>query len=192
MSTRPPSALPGTRTTASPAPPWPPAGLGRRAGAIASIGLVLLLVAACARPLAVPERELTLRVKLPLTAATREAVVLFIAAGGRRVDGGGTLVQPPSAVEGEFGALLDALRDTATLRFDGIASRVRTLIPSAEREAPVIDATEEFPDEVGRVGFLLRNFWFVFYAQKETEAGPLPASEWRVDRLAIFRDRPPT
>jgi hypothetical protein len=130
-------------------------------------------------------------VALPLTTETREQVMLFIAAGGRLGDGG-TLVQPLPVVETEFGALLDALRDAATLRFDEIDGRVRQLIPAAERKRLVIDATEEYPDEVGRIGYLVRNFWFVFYAQKESADGPLPAREWRLSRMAVFRDRPPT
>src|SRR5262249_10724911 len=145
---------------------------------------------ACARPLAVPERQITVRVALPLTAESREAVLQFIAAGGRLGDGG-TLVQPLPAVEAEFGAWLDAFPDTAALRFDELDGRVRQLVPTVERQRLVIDATEEFPDEVGRVGYLVRNFWFVFYAQKETDDGPLPAREWRLARLVIFRDRPP-
>jgi hypothetical protein len=189
-----PTLPPATRrakTIASPKPPGPPAGARWPRGAPASIWLVALLVVACVRPLAVPERQITLRVALPLTTTSREQVVLFIAAGGRLGDGS-TLVRPLPAVEAEFAALLDALRDAATLRFDEIEGRIRQLIPATEQKRPVIDATEEYPDEVGRVGYLLRNFWFVFYAQKESEAGPLPAREWRLTRLAVFRDRPPT
>jgi hypothetical protein len=118
-------------------------------------------------------------------------VVLFIAAGGRLGDGG-TLVQPLPAVEAEFGALLDALRGSAPLRFAEIDGRVRQWMPGAERQQPVIDATEEFPDEAGRVGYLFRNFWFVFYARKETQAGPLPGQEWPLARLVVFRAGPPT
>jgi hypothetical protein len=183
--------LPRAATSARREPRCPPGG-GRRHGAAASVWLAVLFVAACApvRPAAVPERQLALRVALPLTAAAREEVVRFIAAGGRLGEDG-TAERLPAAVEAEFGALLDALRNDAVLRFDQLEGRIRQLIPAAERKTPVIDATEEYPDEVGRVGYLLGNFWFVFYAQKEDAAGPLPASQWRFVRLAVFRDRPP-
>ena len=164
-------------------------GFRWRRGAPAFTWLAVLLVAACVRPLAVPERQITLRVALPLSASSRAQVVLFIAAGGRLGDGG-TVVQPLPAVEAEFGALLDALGGAATLRFDEVEGRIQPLIPAAERKRLVIDATEEFPDEVGRVGYLVRNFWFVFYAQKESAGDPLPAHEWRLSRVAVFRDRP--
>jgi hypothetical protein len=168
-----------------------PAGTRWQRLAPASIWLVALLVTACAGPLAVPERQLTLRVDLPLTPNARERVVLFIAAGGRLGDGG-TLVQPIPAVEAEFGSVLDVLGGAAALRLDEFEGRLRQAIPAAEQSRLVIDATEEYPDEVGRVAYLLRNFWFVFYAQKESDAGPLPAREWRLTRLAVFRDRSPT
>ena len=191
MPTCSPPTLPRADTPARPEPRCPP-GRARRRGAPASVWLAVLLVAACThvRPPAVPERQLALRVALPLTAVAREEVVRFIAAGGRLGEDG-TAERLPAAVEAEFGALLDALRDTTALRFDQLEGRIRQVIAAAERKTPVIDATEEYPDEVGRVGYLLGNFWFVFYAKKEDAAGPLPASQWRFTRLAVFRDRPP-
>jgi hypothetical protein len=191
MSTGSPPTLPRADTSACPELRCPP-GRPCRRGAPAAVWLAVLLVAACThvRAPAVPERQLALRVALPLTAVAREEAVRFISAGGR-LGKDGTAERLPAAVEVEFGALLDALRDAAALRFDQLEGRVRRLIPAAERKTPVIDATEEYPDEVGRVGYLLGNFWFVFYAQKEDAAGPLPATQWRFTRLVIFRDRPP-
>lgn len=155
--------------------------------------ITLFIVAACApvRPLAVREHQLTLRVALPLDEGGRGQIVEFIAASGRR-DGGGTVVVPMQAVEKEFGRLLDLLKDPQNLRVPAFEQRLTRVIPPGGKETPVIDATEEYPDEVGRVAYLLQNFWFVFYAQRESQAGDaLPPEEWVFTRVAIFRDRPP-
>jgi len=157
------------------------------------IVFLLLTAAACtsSRPLAVREQQLSLRLMLPLNDGTREKTVDFIAAGGRRSNGG-TVTTPIQAVEKDFGKLLDMLKDTQNLRFSEFEQRFSPMITPNNREKPVIDAMEQYPDDLGRVGYLLQNFWFVFYAKKESPDGdPIPVKEWYFDRLVIFRDQPP-
>ena len=159
----------------------------------ASVVLFLLLVVACAapRPLAVPERNLALQENLPFDQQARDRIVRFIAAGGQQREGE-TAAEPLQAVERDFGKLLDRLTGSQGLRFIEIEQRLFPSIPLGDRTAPVIDAREQFPDEVGRVAYLLRDFWFVFYAQKESAEGdPLPAAQWTVKRIVVFRDRHP-
>lgn len=155
--------------------------------------LLLLLTVACAapRPLAVPEQILALREDLPLNDVKRESIVKFIAAGGQQRDDG-TVAMPIPAVEKDFGKLLDLLKDPQNLRFSRFAQRLSPTVPLGDPEAPVIDAREQYPDELGRVAFLMHNFWFVFYAQKESSGGdPLPVEEWTFRKVVVFRDRPP-
>lgn len=158
-----------------------------------SVILLLLLFVACAapRPLAVPEQILALRTKLPLNAVTRKAVVTFIAAGGQQRDGG-TAATPIPAVERDFGKLLVFLTNAQNLRFTDFEKRLSSAVPLDDREMPVIDARESDPDDLGRVAFLVHNFWFVFYADKESAEGdPLPAEKWTFNKVVVFRDRPP-
>lgn len=155
--------------------------------------LLLFLVVACAapRPLAVPEHILALREDLPLNDVTRARVVHFIAAGGQQREGG-TAATPIPAVERDFGKVLDLLKEPHNLRFNDFERHLSAAGPLGDRQKPIIDAREEYPDELGRVAYLLRNFWFVLYAQKESPEGdPLPAEQWTFNRLTIFRDRPP-
>jgi hypothetical protein len=141
--------------------------------------------------LAVPEQILALQEDLPLDQGKRDRIVRFIAAGGQQREGG-TAAEPLQAVERDFGAFLDRLKDSPSLRFLEIEQRLSPPIPLGGRTAPVIDAREQYPDEVGRVAYLLHGFWFVFYARKESPAGdPLPDAQWTVRRIVVFRDRPP-
>lgn len=155
--------------------------------------VLLLLIVACAgpRPLAVPERVLALRQDLPLDAVKRETVVSFIAAGGQ-LEEGSTVAVPIQAVEQDFGKVLDLLSDPQNLRFRDFEQRLSAVVPFDNRGMPVIDASEQYPDELGRVAYLLKNFWFAFYAQKESPEGdPLPGGQWTFKTVVLFRDRPP-
>jgi hypothetical protein len=155
--------------------------------------VLLLIVVACAaqRPLAVPEQILALREDLPLNDVTRERIVKFIAQGGQLREGS-TAATPVPAVEKDFGKFLDLLKDPQNLRFSDFAQRLSPTVSLGDREVPVIDARQEQPDELGRVAYLLQNFWFVFYAQKESPEGdPLPSEKWTVKSITVFRDRPP-
>lgn len=159
----------------------------------ASLVLVLLLIVACAapRPLAVPEQILTLREDLPLGDSTRARVVHFIAAGGQQREEG-TVATPIPVVERDFGTFLDLLRKPQNLRFIDFEQRLSAAVRLEGREFPVIDARRRHPDELGRVAYLLHNFWFVFYAHKESPEGdPLSAEMWTFDKMVVFRDRPP-
>jgi hypothetical protein len=165
---------------------------GQRLSRTGSVVCLLLMVAACGapRPLAVPEQILALRTDLPLDDVRRKDIVQFIAAGGRRT-GGDTAATPIPAVEKDFGTWLDLLKDPRNLAFSGFASRLSSTVPLGDPEAPVIDAREEYPDELGRVAFLVHNFWFVLYASKESPEGdPLPVEAWTFTKMAVFRDRP--
>lgn len=168
--------------------------MGRRVllGQSFAVFLLILLVACTApRPLAVPEQLLAIREDLPLNDMTRERIVRFIAAGGQQQDGG-TAAIPIPAVERDFGKLLDLLKDAQNLRFSGFEKRLASTVPLDDREMPVIDAQEKYPDDLGRLAFLVHNFWFVFYAQKESSDGdPLPVERWTFDKMVVFRDRPP-
>lgn len=158
-----------------------------------SLVLLLLMAVACTapRPLAVPEQLLAIREDLPLNDVTRERVIRFIAAGGQQQDGG-TAATPIPAVQRDFGKLLDLLKDAQNLRFSGFEKRLASSVPLDDREMPVIDAQEKYPDDLGRLAFLVHNFWFVFYAQKESSDGdPLPVEKWMFDKMVVFRDRPP-
>ncbi len=155
--------------------------------------LVLLFMVACAapRPLAVPEQILALREDLPLDDVKRARVVHFIAAGGQQREEN-TITTPVPAVERDFGLFLDLLKDPQNLRFIDFERRLSAIVRLEGREIPVIDARERHPDELGRVAYHLQNFWFVFYAEKESPEGdPLPAGMWVFDRMVVFRDRPP-
>lgn len=155
--------------------------------------VLLLLIVACAgpRPLAVPERVLALRQDLPLDAAKRETVVNFIAAGGQLGEGS-TVAVPVQAVEQDFGKVLDLLRDSQNLHVRDFEQRLSAVVRFDDRGTPVIDASEQYPDELGRVAYLLKNFWFAFYAQKESPEGdPLPGEQWTFKKVILFRDRPP-
>lgn len=158
-----------------------------------SLVLLLLMAVACTapRPLAVPEQLLAIRENLPLNEVTRERIVIFIAAGGQQQDGG-TAATPIPAVEKDFGKLLDFLKDGQNLRFSSFEERLASLVPWDDREMPVIDAQERYPDDLGRLAFLVHNFWFVFYAQKESPDGdPLHKDQWTLHKIVVFRDRPP-
>jgi hypothetical protein len=158
-----------------------------------SVVLLLLLAVACAapRPLAVPEQVLALQEDLPLDQEKRDRIVRFIAAGGQQREGT-TAAELLQAVERDFGKFVDRLKDSENLRFVELEQRLSPSTPLGDRTAPVIDAREQYPDEVGRVAYRLHNFWFVFYAQKESPAGdPLSATQWTVKRIVVFRDRPP-
>jgi hypothetical protein len=141
--------------------------------------------------LAVPEHILSLRENLPLNEVTRARVVDFIAAGGQQ-RAGGTGATPIPAVERDFGRVLDLLTGPNNLHFNDFERRLSAIGPLGDRERPIIDAREEYPDELGRVAYRLHDFWFVLYAQKESPDGdPLPAEQWTFTRLTVFRDRSP-
>jgi hypothetical protein len=121
----------------------------------------------------------------------RETVVSFIAAGGQ-LEEGSTVAVPIQAVEQDFGKVLDLLSDPQNLRFRDFEQRLSAVVPFDNRGMPVIDASEQYPDELGRVAYLLKNFWFAFYAQKESPEGdPLPGGQWTFKTVVLFRDRPP-